>query len=87
MSQKLDVLWHSRVHPFYLRPPVGRRVLVAVVVRGRYEDTSDDAVLTIVVVEYIDVERLDEKVETGGRVEEEGTVIVAIDGDGRVESG
>ncbi|KAK2566228.1 hypothetical protein P5673_009698 [Acropora cervicornis] len=38
-------------------------------------------------VEYIDVERLDEKVETGGRVEEEGTVIVAIDGDGRVESG
>lgn len=56
-------------------------------VRGRYEDTSDDAVLTIVVVEYIDVERLDEKVETGGRVEEEGTVIVAIDGDGRVESG
>lgn len=56
-------------------------------VRGRCEDTSDDAVLTIVVVEYIDVERLDEKVETGGRVEEEGTVIVAIDGDGRVESG
>lgn len=56
-------------------------------VRGRCEDTSDDAVLTIVVVEYIDVEWLDEKVETGGRVEEEGTVIVAIDGDGRVESG
>ena len=56
-------------------------------VRGRCEDTSDDAVLTIVVVEYIGVERLDEKVETGGRVEEEGTVIVAIDGDGRVESG
>ena len=56
-------------------------------VRGRCEDTSDDAVLTIVVVEYIDVERLDEKVETGGRVEEEGTVIVAIDGDGRIESG
>ena len=56
-------------------------------VRGRCEDTSDDAVLTIVVVEYIDVEQLDEKVETGGRVEEEGTVIVAIDGDGRVESG
>lgn len=56
-------------------------------VRGRCEDTSDDAVLTIVVVEYIDVERLDEKVETGGRVEEEGTVIVAIDGEGRVESG
>lgn len=56
-------------------------------VRGRCEDTSDDAVLTIVVIEYIDVERLDEKVETGGRVEEEGTVIVAIDGDGRVESG
>ena len=56
-------------------------------VRGRCEDTSDDAVLTVVVVEYIDVERLDEKVETGGRVEEEGTVIVAIDGDGRVESG
>ena len=56
-------------------------------VRGTCEDTSDDAVLTIVVVEYIDVERLDEKVETGGRVEEEGTVIVAIDGDGRVESG
>lgn len=56
-------------------------------VRGRCEDTSDDAVLTIVVVEYIDVERLDEKVETEGRVEEEGTVIVAIDGDGRVESG
>ena len=56
-------------------------------VRGRCEDTSDDAVLTIVVVEYIDVERLDEKVETGGRVEEEGTFIVAIDGDGRIESG
>ena len=56
-------------------------------VRGRCEDTSDDAVLTIVVVEYIHVERLDEKVETGGRVEEEGTVIVAMDGDGRVESG
>lgn len=56
-------------------------------VRGRCEDTSDDAVLTIVVIEYRDVERLDEKVETGGRVEEEGTVIVAIDGDGRVESG
>ena len=56
-------------------------------VRGRCEDTSDDAVLTIVVVEYIDVEWLDEKVETGGQVEEEGTVIVAIDGDGRVESG
>ena len=56
-------------------------------IRGRCEDTSDDAVLTVVVVEYIDVERLDEKVETGGRVEEEGTVIVAIDGDGRVESG
>lgn len=56
-------------------------------VRGRCEDTSDDAILTIVVVEYIDVEWLDEKVETGGRVEEEGTVIVAIDGDGRVESG
>lgn len=56
-------------------------------VRGRCEDTSDDAILTIVVVEYIDVEWLDEKVETGGRVEEEGTVIVAIDGEGRVESG
>ncbi|KAK2563824.1 hypothetical protein P5673_012828 [Acropora cervicornis] len=42
---------------------------------------------SILRVEYIDVERLDEKVETGGRVEEEGTVIVAIDGDGRVESG
>ena len=61
--------------------------VLVVVVRGRCEDTSDDAVLTIVVVEYIDVERLDEKVETEGRVEEEGTVIVAIDGDGRVESG
>ena len=56
-------------------------------VRGRCEDTSDDAVLTIVLVEYIDVERLDEKVETGGRVEEEETFIVAIDGDGRIESG
>ena len=31
-------------------------------VRGRCEDTRDDALLTIVVVEYIDVERLDEKV-------------------------
>ncbi|KAK2559419.1 hypothetical protein P5673_018051 [Acropora cervicornis] len=62
-------------------------LLCANCARGRCEDTSDDAVLTVVVVEYIDVERLDEKVETGGRVEEEGTVIVAIDGDGRVESG